>query len=109
MIILVQFFMNFVQAAWVLSTYILGTLLAFTIRGAVSLKVDIDIQEIVIIALYVQVDLNWFRIGSYPQGRTIFSLYGDAHDLTHTSHLLGANYCGEHGNATPQSKRNACS
>lgn len=51
---LLKFFVNFVQAACVFSIYTFATLLGFTVHTSNTLHGDIDPQEIVVIALYVQ-------------------------------------------------------
>ncbi|TFK71228.1 zf-DHHC-domain-containing protein [Pluteus cervinus] len=46
-----KFFVNFLEACSVFAFYVFGTALAFSIHGAMSRNIDIDVQYIVLIAI----------------------------------------------------------
>ena len=46
-----KFFLNFCQAAFVTAAYIIGTMLPFTVKGFTERGVDVNPQQLVIIAL----------------------------------------------------------
>ena len=51
--LIVQFFLNFCQAAFVFTAFVFATLVVYTVRMMNGSSSDLDPQMIVIIALYV--------------------------------------------------------
>lgn len=77
-----QFFVNFVQAAFVFTIYTFATLLVYIIKKASATASDIDPQEIVVLALYVIFSKYISQVHAFLQSGDIYTIHGPTPSVT---------------------------
>ena len=89
--LIVQFFLNFCQAAFVFTAFVFATLIVYTVRMMSGSSSDLDPQMIVIIALYVwkTTHLSDFGRNSHTIYRAgLFALFTSTLVVSHVNMIL---------------------